>query len=191
MRCTPRRAGAGTGCASPETFAQPQSGSSYVRGATADPLKYMTIPALLDRAVMRHGGRDAVIFAPSEERLSWHDLKRRSDEVAAGLLALGVERGDRVAIWAPNCVEWLLVQLGTSRIGAILVNINPAYRGVELEHALNKAQCRALIMTSGVTSNDYVATVKALAPEIDRDDCRRGFEVRRSDRIFFDRGWER
>jgi fatty-acyl-CoA synthase len=128
----------------------------------------MTVPALLDRAVARFGGRDAVIFATSGERLSWHDLQRRSDEVAAGLLALGVERGDRVGIWAPNCVEWLLVQFGTARIGAILVNINPAYRATELDYALKKVGCRVLIMAAQLKSSDYVAMLKSLAPEIDR-----------------------
>jgi len=147
---------------------RPEGGLSYVRGATSDPLKFFTIPALLERAVMRHGARDAVIYAPTRERLSWHDLKRRSDDVAAGLLALGVKRGDRVGIWAPNCVEWLLVQFGTARIGAILVNINPAYRATELEYALKKVGCRVLIMAAQLKSSDYVAMLKSLAPEIDR-----------------------
>ena len=80
--------------------------------------------------------------------MSWYDLKRRSDDVAAGLLALGVRRGDRVGIWAPNRVEWLLVQFGTARIGAILVNINPAYRATELEYALQKVGCRVLVMAA-------------------------------------------
>ncbi len=117
---------------------------------------------------MNHGSRDAVIFAKDREHLSWHDLKRRSDEVAAGLLALGIQRGDRVGIWAPNCVEWLLTQFGTARIGAILVNINPAYRTSELEYALNKVQCRVLIMARWLKSSDYVAMLKELAPEINR-----------------------
>ena len=145
---------------------RPHNGLSYVRGKTGEPLKFMTVPALLDRALLRHGGRDAVIFAPSGERLSWHDLRRRSDDVAAGFLALGVQRGDRVGIWAPNCVEWLLVQFGAARIGAILVNINPAYRAAELEHALNKSQCRVLIVARGVKSSDYVTILQSLAPEL-------------------------
>ena len=147
---------------------RPQNWLSYVSGATQDPLRFITIPALLDEAVMNHGSRDAVIFAKDRERVSWHDLKRRADEVAAGLLALGIQRGDRVGIWAPNCIEWLLTQFGTARIGAILVNINPAYRTTELEYALNKVQCRVLIMACSLKSSDYVAMVKELAPEINR-----------------------
>jgi fatty-acyl-CoA synthase len=151
---------------------RPQGGLSYVAGSSDEDLKFMTVPALLDRAVARHGGRDALIFAPAGgERLSWHDLKRRSDAVAAGLLALGIGRGDRVGIWSPNCVEWVLVQLGTARIGAILVNINPAYRATELEHALKTSRCRALIMASALKSSDYVAMLKTLAPEVEAASC--------------------
>ncbi|RPH62624.1 MAG: AMP-binding protein [Burkholderiales bacterium] len=147
---------------------RPHGGLSYVSGATDDPLRFLTIPGLLDRAVRRNGGSDAAIFAADGVRLSWHDLQARSDAVATGLLALGIGRGDRVGIWAPNCVEWLLVQFGTARIGAILVNINPAYRTSELEYALNKVQCRLLVMAGAHKSSDYVGMVRTLAPEIDR-----------------------
>lgn len=146
---------------------RPRGGQSRVAGTTDDPLKFMTVSALLDRAVARHGASDAVIFAPTRERLSWHTLARRAEDVAAGLLALGVNRGDRVGIWAPNCIEWLLVQLGTARIGAILVNVNPAYQTVELEHALRKTQCRVLVMAARHKSSDYAAMLKSLAPEIE------------------------
>ncbi len=158
---------------------RPQNGLSYVSGATQDPLRFMTIPALLDEAAMNHGSRDAVIFAKDREHLSWHDLKRRSDEVAAGLLALGIQRGDRVGIWAPNCVEWLLTQFGTARIGAILVNINPAYRRSELEYALNKVQCRVLITARSLKSSDYVAILKELAPEVTRHSAHKPLQLAR------------
>ena len=85
---------------------RPPGTLSYVAGPSDDPLKFMTIPQFLDRACARNGAGDAAIFA-SGERLSWYDLRRRSDDVAAGLLALGVKRGDRVGIWAPNRAEWL------------------------------------------------------------------------------------
>jgi fatty-acyl-CoA synthase len=149
---------------------RPRGGASYVSGATGDALKFMTVSQLLERAVLRHGGRDAAVFAATLERLSWHDLKRRADEVAAGLLALGIGRGDRVGIWAPNCVEWILAQFGTARIGAILVNINPAYRTTELQFALNKAGCRALILAPRFKSSDYIGMLTSLAPELDASD---------------------
>jgi fatty-acyl-CoA synthase len=152
---------------------RPQGTLSYVSGATDDPLRFRTIPQLLDRAVEKHGSREAVIFAASTPgqsavTLSWYDLQKRADEVAAALLALGIRRGNRVGIWSPNRVEWLLAQFGTARIGAVLVNINPAYRASELEFALNKVRCRALIMARSLKSSDYLAMLKGLAPELDR-----------------------
>ena len=149
---------------------RPQGSLSYVSGARDDALKFMTVPQLLERAVLGEGGRDAAVFAATGERLSWHDLKRRSDELAAGLLALGIGRGDRVGIWAPNCVEWIITQFGTARIGAILVNINPAYRTSELEFALNKSGCRALILAPSFRSSDYLGMLRSLAPELDVSD---------------------
>jgi fatty-acyl-CoA synthase len=146
---------------------RPPGGLSYVAGASDEALKFMTVSQLLDRACERHGAGEAAIFAAGDIRLSWYDLRRRADDVAAGLLALGIGRGDRVGIWAPNRLEWLLVQFGTARIGAILVNINPAYRTAELEYALNKVQCKALVTARALKSSDYLAMIRALAPEID------------------------
>jgi len=145
---------------------RPPGTLSYVAGSSDDPLKFMTIPQFLDRACARNGAGDAAVFA-NGLRLSWYDLRRRSDDVAAGLLALGVKRGDRVGIWAPNRAEWLYAQFGTARIGAVLVNINPAYQRSELEYALNKVQCKVLIMARALKSSDYLAMVRALAPEIE------------------------
>ena len=148
---------------------RPQGPLSYVAGTSDDPLKYMTISQLLDRACARHGGRTAAIFAENKLSLSWYDLRERSNDVAAGLLALGIGRGDRVGIWAPNRAEWLYVQFGTARIGAILVNINPAYRSSELEYALNKVGCKALIMARRHRSSDYVEMLRTVVPEVDRE----------------------
>ena len=156
---------------------RPPGGLSYVAGATDEPLRFVTIGQWLERAVSKFGARDAAIFAapadgPGQDiRLSWYDLLQRSDEVAAALLALGIRRGNRVGIWAPNRVEWLLAQFGTARIGAVLVNINPAYRSHELEHALNKVRCRAIIMARRHKGSDYLAMLTGLAPEIDRPAC--------------------
>jgi fatty-acyl-CoA synthase len=148
---------------------RPQGTLSYVAGSTDEPLKFMTVPQLLDRACSRHGGRTAAIFAANGVRLSWHDLRERANDVAAGLLALGIGRGDRVGIWAPNRAEWLYTQFGTARIGAIMVNINPAYRASELEYALNKVGCKTLIMAPRHRSSDYIAMLRAIAPEIDAE----------------------
>jgi fatty-acyl-CoA synthase len=146
---------------------RPPGRLSYVSGPTHNPLKFMTIPQLLDRACQRNGAGEAAIFVEQKLAMSWYDLRKHADDVAAGLLALGVRRGDRVGIWSPNRPEWLYAQFGTARIGAILVNINPAYQSVELEHALGKVQCKVLITARGHKSSDYLAILRSIAPEID------------------------
>lgn len=147
---------------------RPLGGRSYVAGSRDRALRYMTVGQLLDRAGERHGGALAARFEATGRSLTWHDLGRRADDLAAGLLALGIGRGDRVGIWAPNREEWLIAQFGTARIGAILVNINPAYRQSELEYALDKVGCRMLVMARRLKSSDYLAMIRALVPEIDR-----------------------
>jgi fatty-acyl-CoA synthase len=146
---------------------RPQGRLSYVSGPTDDPLKFITIPQLLDRACARYGAAEAAVFVEQKLSMSWYDLRKRADDVAAGLLALGIRRGDRVGIWSPNCAEWLYAQFGTARIGAILVNVNPAYQASELEHALRKVECSVLIMARGHRSSDYVAILRTVVPEID------------------------
>ena len=158
---------------------RPPGTLSYVCGASDDPLRFQTVSQLLDEAVAQHGSRDAAVFAASGKTLSWYDLQRQSDDVAAALLAVGIRRGNRVGIWAPNRVEWLLAQFASARIGAVLVNINPAYRSSELEYALNKVRCRALIMSRTLKNSDYLAILKGLAPELDRPGTEPVLESRR------------
>ncbi|MGZ5252202.1 MAG: AMP-binding protein, partial [Caldimonas sp.] len=145
---------------------KPHGTLSYVSGPTDEPLRFITVTQQLDKTVGRHGSRDAAIFDAENLRLSWYDLKRRADELAAGLLALGLRRGNRVGIWAPNRHEWLVTQFATARVGLILVNINPAYRRTELEYALNKVGCRALVMARRYRGSDYLGMLGEIAPEI-------------------------
>ena len=145
---------------------RPQGTQSYVAGTTDEVLRFLTIAQQLDKTVGRHGSRDAAIFEAEDLRLSWYDLKARADELAAGLLALGLRRGNRVGIWAPNRHEWVIAQFATARVGLILVNINPAYRKSELEYALNKVGVRALVMARRYKSSDYLGMLGDIAPEI-------------------------
>ncbi len=147
--------------------ARPHEGRSYVVGDTTDPLRFITVSALFDEAVARHGPAPAALFREAGVRWSWSELAREVDALAAGLLSLGIVKGDRVAIWAPNRPEWLLTQLATARIGAVLVNINPAYRVSELEYALNKVDVKALILAERFKTSDYLGMVRSLAPELD------------------------
>jgi fatty-acyl-CoA synthase len=127
----------------------------------------LTIPDFLAATVARHGMREAAVFSGPGERWTYDQLQRRADRLAAGLLALGLYKGDRVGIWAPNRPEWLIAQFATARVGVILVNINPAYRRHELEYALNKVGVKALITARQFKSSDYVGMLRDMAPELD------------------------
>ena len=145
----------------------PIDGKSYVRGPSSPPLAYATIPQLFREAVSRFGPREACIFCEQEVRLSYYDLDRAVDELASGFLTLGLTKGDRVGIWSPNRLEWVLTQFATARVGLILVNINPAYRLAELEYALNKVKCKALVTAQTFKSSNYVEMLNTLAPELE------------------------
>jgi fatty-acyl-CoA synthase len=139
---------------------------SYVRGETSQPLLEDTIGTVLDRAAERWPNTEALVSIEQDIRWSYAELNRRVEATAAGLLELGLQPGDRVGIWAPNCAEWLLTQFATARVGLIQVNINPAYRLGELEYTLNKVGVKALISAESFKSSDYVQMIETLAPEI-------------------------
>ncbi|MES2717903.1 MAG: AMP-binding protein [Pseudomonadota bacterium] len=139
---------------------------SHARGASAPPLMNCTIGQALADTVARHGGREALVVPHQAVRWTWAELATRADELAAGLLAMGLAPGDRVGIWAPNCAEWVLTQFATARAGLVLVNVNPAYRRSELDYALNKVGCRALVLAPALKTSDYLAIVNDLAPEL-------------------------
>ncbi|WP_316151774.1 AMP-binding protein [Cupriavidus sp. BIC8F] len=141
-------------------------GLSLVAGSTDTPLSDQTIPALLARTVAARPDGPAVVFREHGVRWRWAEFSDQVDRLASGLLQRGIQPGDRVGIWAPNRPEWLVTQFATARIGAILVNINPAYRQAELEYALNKAGVRMLITAARFKTSDYLATLQALAPEL-------------------------
>ena len=139
---------------------------SYVRGDDTAPLIEMTIGDRFDQTVARYPDGDALVVRHQNIRWSWSELGARVEAVAAGLLQRGLKPGDRVGIWAPNCAEWVIVQFATAKAGLILVNINPAYRVPELDYALNKVGCAALILAPSHKSSDYVAMLGEIAPEL-------------------------
>ena len=140
---------------------------SYVHGASGAALIGETLGSYFDRAAERWGNREALVVRHQDVRWSYGELKERADAFAAGLLALGLEPGDRVGIWSPNNAEWVVTQFATAKAGLILVNINPAYRLTEAEYALNKVGCKALVSAAGFKSSDYLAMLRKLAPELD------------------------
>jgi fatty-acyl-CoA synthase len=139
---------------------------SYAHGASAVPLLGETIGACFDRTVARCGDRPALIVRQQGVRWSYRELAERVDAFAAGLLALGLKPGERVGIWSPNNAEWVVTQFATAKAGLILVNINPAYRLAELEYALNKVGCRAIVTATSFKTSDYIGMVNTLASEL-------------------------
>ncbi len=152
--------------AAPEPGIAPVDGLAHVRGRTDLPLSRQTIGALLAYTASRFPERPAAVFREQGLRYSWQQFDDEVTALAAGLQALGLRRGDRLGIWSPNRVEWVLAQFATARIGVILVNINPAYRLSELEYALKTSACRALISAERLKSSDYLGMLQTLAPEL-------------------------
>jgi fatty-acyl-CoA synthase len=139
---------------------------SYAHGASDIPLIGETIGASFDRTVATWGDRTGLIVRQQGIRWSYRELGEKVDAFAAGLVALGLQPGERVGIWSPNNAEWVVTQFATAKAGLILVNINPAYRLAELGYALNKVGCRALITATSFKTSDYVGMLNTLAPEL-------------------------
>lgn len=145
---------------------RPRGGVSYVVGDTSVPLAHATVPALLEDTVRRCPDAPAVVFREQGVRCTWRAFAEQVDALAAGLHALGLQRGERIGIWSPNRYEWVLTQFATARLGLILVNINLAYRLAELEYALNKVGCKAIVAAEAFKTSRYLEMLQTLAPEL-------------------------
>ncbi|WP_271412041.1 AMP-binding protein [Pseudomonas sp. Q1-7] len=139
---------------------------SYTRGRQDKDLLAMTIGAAFDATVAQFPEREALVVKHQNLRYSWKSLAEAVDRHARALLALGLNSGDRLGIWAPNCAEWCITQFASAKIGAILVNINPAYRSSELEYALKQSGCRWVICADAFKTSDYHAMLLGLVPEL-------------------------
>jgi fatty-acyl-CoA synthase len=140
--------------------------ASYTQGRQDKPLLAMTIGNAFDATTQRYPDREALIVRHQGRRLTWQTLADEVDRCACALLALGVEQGDRLGIWAPNCLEWCVTQFASAKVGAILVNINPAYRISELEYVLKQAGCRWLVCAHTFKSCNYHAMLNELLPSL-------------------------
>jgi len=148
-----------------------KSAPSYVDGISDVPLMGQTISANLRATAARHGDREALVVPHQGYRATYDQLLEQVGLAARGLMARNIGKGDRVGIWSPNRYEWTIVQYATAQIGAILVNINPAYRSHELEYSLNQSGCRLLIHSGGFRTTDYramVAEVRGRCPELEQ-----------------------
>ncbi|MDB2667885.1 AMP-binding protein [Luminiphilus sp.] len=139
---------------------------SYFCGASTTQIIYKTIGRYFDEMVQDHPDNPALLVRHQGISWTYRELQTRVDQLATGLLALNVRPGDRVGIWGPNSSEWVLVQLATAKVGAVMVCINPAYRLYELEYALNKVSCSVLICDVQFKTSDYLGMITTLAPEL-------------------------
>lgn len=148
------------------TNAAAASEVSYSCGENTPELWTLCIGQVLDRTAALYPDSPALIVRQSNDRFTWAELRTACETVARGLMALGIEKGDRVGIWATNYTEWVLTQFATAKMGATLVNMNPRYRSHELEFALRQSECQTLIMIRGFRDCDYVETLFEVAPEL-------------------------
>src|SRR6476619_2575635 len=139
---------------------------SYSHGPSLVPLLGETIGEALNRAAAQFPDRDALIVRHQHIRFTYQQLLGEVTRAARGLLALGVERGDRVGIWSPNTAEWMITQYAAAKVGAILVNINPSYRLRELEYALNQSGVSVLVAAREFRKTSYVEMLVGLMPEL-------------------------
>jgi len=139
---------------------------SYVHGVSLTPLSGLTVGQLFDATVARWPDNEALVVRHQNVRWTWRRLQEEVDAVATGLIGLGLRPGERLGIWSPNNAEWVVTQFASAKAGLILVNVNPAYRLPELEYALNKVGCTALITAARHKTSDYVAMLHEIAPEL-------------------------
>ncbi|WP_460414983.1 AMP-binding protein [Pseudomonas sp. microsymbiont 2] len=145
---------------------------SHTQGSKAIPLLTHCIGDAFDATVARFPDREALVVRHQHLRYTWRQLADAVDQHARALMALGLQTGDRLGIWAPNCAEWCITQFASAKIGAILVNINPAYRSSELEYALGQSACQWVVCADAFKTSDYHAMLLDLAPELGA--CRPG-----------------
>jgi len=146
--------------------------ASYVHGASPQALIGQTIGQLFDAACQQYASQEALVVRHQGIRWSYAELRQQVDSLACSLIRLGLAPGDRIGIWSQNNAEWVLTQFATAKAGLVLVNINPAYRRSELEYALNKVGCRAVIASPSFKSSNYIEMLQDLLPEL--ADCQPG-----------------
>ena len=145
---------------------KPHSVPSYSQGALDKPLLAMTIGQAFDQTAARYPEGEALVVRHQQQRYTWAQLAQAVDLHAKALLGLGLQTGDRLGVWAPNCVEWFICQFASAKIGVILVNINPAYRLSELEYVLKQSACQWLVSASMFKTSNYHAMLQELIPEL-------------------------
>lgn len=143
---------------------------SYTCGVSTEPLLGSTIGDAFDQSVHLYPKNEAVVSIHQNIRYTYEELQIKVDQCAKALMALNIKKGERVGIWSTNCVEWLIVQVATAKVGIILVNINPSYRLHELEYALNQSGCSSIVIADTFKTSDYAMMISELVPELGQSD---------------------
>ena len=142
------------------------SAKSYCHRGGETPLLGETIPEHFAHIVNQFPAQEAVVSMHQQRRMTYREMAKGIDELARGLLGIGFTKGDRIGVWSTNNIEWLLLQMATARIGAVLVNINPAYRPRELAYALQRSEVQGIFTIPSFRSSDYIAMLIELLPEL-------------------------
>ncbi|KFV63665.1 hypothetical protein N307_07141, partial [Dryobates pubescens] len=148
--------------------ASPRATNSYIQGASDVPLLTKTVGQCLDETAERFPDRNALVFCRDQVWKTFAQFKEEVDQAAAGLLALGLKKGDRLGIWGPNIYGWVLMQFATAQAGIILVSVNPAYQALELEFVIRKVGCKALVFPTQFKTQKYYDILKQSCPEIEK-----------------------
>lgn len=139
---------------------------SYACGTASVPLLGKCIGQVLDDAAEKYEEKDALVVCHQKRRFSYRQLLHEVELVARGLMSIGVQKGDRIGVWATNCAEWVISQFATAKIGAILVNVNPSNRAFDLEYVLRQSECQTLLLIQGFRDSDYVDIIRQVCPEL-------------------------
>lgn len=150
------------------TATLPIGGLSYVRGCTESHLNTKTVGQCLAATAQRLPNQEALVVLHEDIRLTFAQLKEEVDKAASGLLSIGLRKGDRLGMWGPNSYAWVLIQLATAQAGIILVSVNPAYQAMELEYALRKVGCKALVFPKQFKTQQYYDILKQICPELEK-----------------------
>ncbi len=140
--------------------------TAHATGVTATPLLEETIGSAFDRTVAAYADREALVVPFQGIRLTYRHLAEQVDRLARGLIGMGLDKGDRLGMWSPNCAEWVYIQFAAAKVGVVLVNINPAYQTEELRYSLAQSGCRALVSATGFKSSDYAAMIAEVRPSL-------------------------
>uniref|UniRef100_A0A8C7X937 Medium-chain acyl-CoA ligase ACSF2, mitochondrial n=1 Tax=Oryzias sinensis TaxID=183150 RepID=A0A8C7X937_9TELE len=141
--------------------------TSYAHGTSSTPLLHDTVGGMLQKSTERHPDKEAVVFVQDGVRKTFAQFQQEVDQAAAGLLALGLKKGDRLGMWGPNIYEWILFQFATAKAGIIMVSVNPAYQLQEVEFALRKVGCKAVVCPTQFKTQQYCDMLRKICPEID------------------------